>query len=50
MLTRFVQVVFLLIGSRLGIMFLPVLYEWIGIDHILLLNNPYVSAILGAIF
>jgi len=49
MLTRFVQVVFLLIGSILGIMFLPVLYEWIGIDHILLLNNPYVSAILGAI-
>src|SRR5690606_2092896 len=49
MLTRFVQVVFLLIGSILGIMFLPVLYEWIGIDYILLLNNPYVSAILGAI-
>lgn len=49
MLTRFVQVSFLLIGSVLGLMFLPSLYEWFGIDHILLLNNPYIAAILGAI-
>ena len=49
MLTRFVQISFLLIGSILGLMFLPGLYEWLGFAHILLVNNPYTTAILGAI-
>ncbi len=49
MLTRFVQISFLLIGSILGLMFLPVLFELINVDHIIVLNNPYTSAILGAI-
>ena len=37
MLTRFVQISFLLIGSILGLMFLPVLFELINVDHIIVL-------------
>lgn len=49
MLTRIVQALFLLIGGTLGVLFLPYLYGAINVDQFSLINNPYVSAILGAI-
>ncbi len=49
MLTRIVQACFLIVGGTLGVLFLPYLYKLINIDHVIVVNNPYVSAILGAI-
>ncbi|WP_141434090.1 PIN/TRAM domain-containing protein [Bacillus sp. 03113] len=49
MLNRIVQVCFLIIGGTLGIFLLPDLLKLVTLDNIQLLNNPYVSAILGAI-
>jgi uncharacterized protein YacL len=49
LLTRIVQALFLLIGGTLGVLLLPYLYGAINIDGISIINNPYVSAILGAI-
>lgn len=49
MLTRIVQACFLLVGGTLGVLFLPYLYIVLNIYHFTLINNPYVSAILGAI-
>ncbi|MDQ0186436.1 PIN/TRAM domain-containing protein [Cytobacillus sp. FSL W7-1323] len=49
MLKRIVQVCFLIFGITLGIFVIPELLILISLDDIPLLNNPYVSAILGAI-
>ncbi|MGN7178482.1 hypothetical protein BK139_19115 [Paenibacillus sp. FSL R5-0490] len=49
MLKRIVQACFLIIGVTLGIFLIPDLLKLINLDDIPLLNNPYVSAILGAI-
>jgi uncharacterized protein YacL len=49
MLKRIVQACFLIIGGTLGIFLIPDLLGLINIDHVRLINNPYVSAILGAL-
>lgn len=49
MLKRIVQACFLIIGITLGIFLIPDLLKLINLNDIPLLNNPYVSAILGAI-
>jgi uncharacterized protein YacL len=49
MLKRIVQACFLIIGVTLGIFLIPDLLKLINLNDIPLLNNPYVSAILGAI-
>lgn len=48
LLKRIVQACFLIIGGTLGIIFIPDLLNVFTLD-ISLINNPYVSAILGAI-
>ena len=48
LLTRVVQLSFLLIGGTLGVLFLPQLFELFSYTSAPLINNPYVSAILGA--
>ena len=48
MLKRVVQLSFLLIGGTLGVLFLPQLFELFSFTTNPLINNPYVSAILGA--
>ncbi|NRG45757.1 PIN/TRAM domain-containing protein [Bacillus sp. CRN 9] len=49
MLKRIVQACFLIIGITLGIFLIPELLILIRLEDIPLINNPYVSAILGAI-
>lgn len=49
MLKRVIQVAFLFVGGALGLIFLPVLYEVIGIAHNEWINNVYVSLLIGAI-
>ena len=49
MLKRIVQACFLIIGGTLGIFLFPDLLKLLNMDGIPLINNPYVSAILGAI-
>jgi uncharacterized protein YacL len=49
MLKRIVQACFLLIGGTLGILFLPKLLNVAGMGDLSLINNSYVTAILGAI-
>ncbi|MBY0121891.1 PIN/TRAM domain-containing protein [Bacillus sp. S/N-304-OC-R1] len=49
MLKRIVQACFLIIGITLGIFLIPDLLILISLDDVTLLNNPYSSAILGAI-
>ena len=48
MLRRVVQLSFLLIGGTLGVLFLPELFALFTFTSGPLVNNPYVSAILGA--
>lgn len=48
MLKRVVQLSFLLIGGTLGVIFLPQLFTLFSFTENPLINNPYVSAILGA--
>ena len=48
MLKRIVQACFLIIGGTLGLFLIPDLFNLLNID-IPLINNPYVSVILGAI-
>lgn len=48
MLKRVVQLSFLLIGGTLGVIFLPQLFTLFSFTDKPLINNPYVSAILGA--
>ncbi len=49
MLRRIVQVCFLIVGVTLGLFFIPDLLRLVSLDDILFLNNPYMSAILGAL-
>lgn len=49
MLRRIVQACFLLFGGTLGIFLIPELLKIIHLDNVILLNNPYSTAILGAI-
>ncbi|GER67285.1 putative PIN and TRAM-domain containing protein YacL [Weizmannia acidilactici] len=48
MLRRLVQICFVLVGGTLGVFLLPDLYRLIDF-HYVLIANPYVSAVLGAI-
>ncbi|KAB2329193.1 PIN/TRAM domain-containing protein [Cytobacillus depressus] len=49
MLKRIVQACFLIIGITLGIFLIPELLTLLSLDDMTLLNNPYLSALLGAI-
>ncbi|MGE6260838.1 PIN/TRAM domain-containing protein [Heyndrickxia sporothermodurans] len=49
MLKRIVQACFLIIGGTLGIFLLPELLKVLDLSHQVFINNPYVTAILGAI-
>lgn len=49
MLKRIVQACFLITGGTLGIFLIPDLLSLVSIDNNRLINNPYVSAILGAL-
>ncbi|WP_088006727.1 PIN/TRAM domain-containing protein [Indiicoccus explosivorum] len=48
MLKRIIQVVFLLIGAAVGILFLPYAFELITVLDNPWINNPYVAAVIGA--
>ena len=48
MLKRVIQVSFLLIGGTLGVLFLPELFKLFSFTTNSFINNPYVSAIVGA--
>lgn len=48
MLRRIIQLLFLLIGATVGILFLPYVFELISITTNPWINNPYVAAIIGA--
>ncbi|WP_062349756.1 PIN/TRAM domain-containing protein [Bacillus kwashiorkori] len=49
MLTRIVQFCFVLMGGTLGIFLMPFLYGVLSVEHLAFINNPYTSAIIGAI-
>ncbi len=49
MLKRIVQACFLIIGGTLGILLLPELFILLHINDIPLINNSYITAVLGAI-
>ena len=49
MLRRIVQACFLLFGGTLGTFLIPELLKLTTLDGIVLINNPYVSALIGAI-
>lgn len=49
MLKRIIQVLFLLIGAAVGILFLPYAFELISVLDNPWVNNPYVAAVIGAI-
>lgn len=49
MLKRIVQACFLLLGGTLGIFLIPELLKLVKLDGVALINNPYISAIIGAI-
>lgn len=49
MLRRIIQICFLLTGGTLGIFLMEEVFILLNIDHIAFINNPYVSAVLGAI-
>ena len=49
MLKRIVQACFIIIGGTLGIFLLPELLKLVGLSHYVLINNPYATAIFGAI-
>lgn len=48
MLKRVIQVSFLLVGGTLGVLFLPLLFKLFSFTTNPFINNPYVSAIVGA--
>lgn len=50
MMKRVVQIMFLLVGGTLGVLFLPYLFQLSHFTAAPLINNPYVAAILGALF
>jgi len=49
MLKRIVQACFLIMGGTLGILLLPELFNLLHINDISLINNSYITAVLGAI-
>ncbi|MGM9923044.1 MAG: PIN/TRAM domain-containing protein [Bacillus sp. (in: firmicutes)] len=49
MLKRIIQACLLIIGGTLGMILIPKLLVLFGADDIIFINNPYVTAILGAI-
>lgn len=49
MLKRLVQACFLIIGGTLGVFLMPFLLKLVSLDHFVIINNPYSTAILGAI-
>ncbi|KHD85762.1 PIN/TRAM domain-containing protein [Heyndrickxia ginsengihumi] len=49
MLKKLVQICFILIGGTLGVFLLSDLYRLMNINQYVLIANPYVSALLGAI-
>jgi uncharacterized protein YacL len=49
MLERVVQLLFVLIGGTLGVLFLPQLFSLFSFTSTPLINNPYISAIIGAL-
>lgn len=49
MLKRIVQACFLILGGTLGIFLIPELLKLLKLDGVALINNPYISAIIGAI-
>lgn len=49
MLKRIVQVCFLIIGGTLGILLLPYIYKLANLDGYALINNPYTTALIGAL-
>lgn len=49
MLKRIIQACFLIVGGTLGMLLIPELLTVLHADDIALLNNPYVSVLLGAI-
>ena len=49
MLKRIVQACFLIMGGTLGILLLPELFKLFSMNDIPIINNSYVTAILGAI-
>ncbi|OCS91881.1 PIN/TRAM domain-containing protein [Caryophanon latum] len=49
MLKRVIQVAFLFVGGALGLIFLPILYDVIGIANYEWINNVYVSLLVGAL-
>ena len=49
MLKRIVQACFLIMGGTLGILLLPELFNLLHINDIPLINNSYITAVLGAI-
>lgn len=48
MLRRIVQACFLLLGGTLGIFLIPELLKLVKLDDVALINNPYITAIIGA--
>ncbi|EOW2606450.1 PIN/TRAM domain-containing protein [Listeria monocytogenes] len=49
MLTWVIRVCFLILGGTTGVFSLPALWVKLGIGHILLINNPYTDALIGAL-
>ena len=49
MLKRIIQACFIIVGGTLGIFLIPELLVVIHASDVLILNNPYVSVLLGAI-
>ncbi|OEH93163.1 PIN/TRAM domain-containing protein [Bacillus solimangrovi] len=48
MLTRIVQVFFIIVGGMLGFIFIPNLMNLIIADNVVWITSPYVGAVLGA--
>lgn len=49
MLRKIVQICFLILGGTIGIFFIPPLFKLVSLDTVIWINNPYVSAIIGAL-
>ena len=49
MLRKIVQICFLILGGTIGIFFIPSLFKLVSLDTVIWINNPYVSAIIGAL-
>lgn len=49
MLKRIIQACFLIVGGTLGIFLIPELLKGLHASDVIILNNPYVSVLLGAI-